>query len=116
EQLLGAGGLMTARELSTTFSFLRPSALVWNYVGSNYLMGETPRPFDLLAWNADGTNLPGPFFTWYFRNTYLENRLQTGQLRICGVAAVLCSLDMPAYLYVSREDIIVACESAYGFT
>jgi len=116
EQLLGAGGLMTARELSTTFSFLRPSELVWNYVGSNYLMGESPRPFDLLAWNADGTNLPGPFFTWYFRNTYLENRLQTGQLRICGVPADLRTLDMPAYLYASREDHIVPWASAYAST
>ncbi|CAM5217486.1 Polyhydroxyalkanoate synthase OS=Castellaniella defragrans OX=75697 GN=HNR28_003207 PE=4 SV=1 [Castellaniella defragrans] len=72
EQQLGSGGLMTARELSTTFSFLRPSELVWNYVDSNYLMGQSPRAFDLLAWNADGTNLPGPFFAWYFRNTYLR--------------------------------------------
>ncbi len=116
EQQLGAGGLMTAGELSTTFSFLRPSELVWNYVGSNYLMGESPRAFDLLSWNADGTNLPGPFFTWYFRNTYLENRLETGQLRICGTAADLRALDMPAYLYASREDHIVPWTSAYAST
>ncbi|WP_368643178.1 PHA/PHB synthase family protein [Castellaniella ginsengisoli] len=116
EQQLGAGGLMTAGELSTTFSFLRPAELVWNYVGSNYLMGESPRAFDLLAWNADGTNLPGPFFTWYFRNTYLENRLGTGQLRICGVPVDLCALDMPAYLYASREDHIVPWTSAYAST
>ena len=116
EQQLGAGGLMTAGELATTFSFLRPSELVWNYVGSNYLLGESPRAFDLLAWNADGTNLPGPFFTWYFRNTYLENRLMTGQLRICGEAADLGALDMPAYLYASREDHIVPWTSAYAST
>ncbi|MGA0583887.1 MAG: alpha/beta fold hydrolase, partial [Castellaniella sp.] len=116
EQQLGAGGLMTAGELSTTFSFLRPSELVWNYVGSNYLMGESPRAFDLLAWNADGTNLPGPFFTWYFRNTYLENRLETGRLRICGTLADLRALDMPAYLYASREDHIVPWTSAYAST
>ncbi|MDY0309145.1 MAG: class I poly(R)-hydroxyalkanoic acid synthase [Castellaniella sp.] len=116
ERQLGAGGLMTAGELATTFSFLRPAELVWNYVGSNYLMGESPRPFDLLAWNADGTNLPGPFFTWYFRNTYLENRLKTGQLRMCGTAADLQALDMPAYLYASREDHIVPWTSAYAST
>ena len=116
EQQLGAGGLMTAAELSTTFSFLRPAELVWNYVGSNYLMGESPRAFDLLAWNADGTNLPGPFFTWYFRNTYLENRLVAGQVRIGGVPVDLAALDMPAYLYASREDHIVPWTSAYAST
>ena len=59
---------------------------------------------------------PGPFFTWYFRNTYLENRLETGQLRICGTAADLRALDMPAYLYASREDHIVPWTSAYAST
>ncbi|WP_345797579.1 class I poly(R)-hydroxyalkanoic acid synthase [Castellaniella sp. MT123] len=116
EQQMGAGGLMTAGELSTTFSFLRPSELVWNYVGSNYLMGESPRAFDLLSWNADGTNLPGPFFAWYFRNTYLENRLKTGKLRVCDQVVDLRTLDMPAYLYASHDDHIVPWGSAYAST
>ncbi|WP_066456531.1 class I poly(R)-hydroxyalkanoic acid synthase [Castellaniella caeni] len=116
DQQLGQGGLLTARELSTTFSFLRPAELVWNYVGANYLMGQTPRAFDLLAWNADGTNLPGPFFAWYFRNTYLENRLKTGQLRVCGQVVDLRTLDMPVYLYASRDDHIVPWGSAYAST
>jgi polyhydroxyalkanoate synthase len=61
--------------LASTFSFLRPNDLVWNYVVGNYLKGETPPPFDLLYWNSDSTNLPGPFYAWYLRNTYLENKL-----------------------------------------
>lgn len=112
-----AGGLMTARELGTTFSFLRPSELVWNYVTSNYMQGQQPRAFDLLAWNADGTNLPGPFFAWYFRNTYLENNLkQPGKVQIDGVPIDLGALAMPAYLYASRDDHIVPWQSAYAST
>lgn len=116
DQQIGSKGLMTAGELSTTFSFLRPGELVWNYVGSNYLMGQSPRAFDLLAWNADGTNLPGPFFTWYFRNTYLENQLETGRLQVCGQTIDLRALDMPVYLYASRDDHIVPWTSAYAST
>ncbi|MER1967033.1 class I poly(R)-hydroxyalkanoic acid synthase [Castellaniella sp. GW247-6E4] len=115
ERQFGLGGLMTARELGTTFSFLRPAELVWNYVASNYMMGEAPRAFDLLAWNADGTNLPGPFFAWYFRNTYLENRLKTpGAVLIGGQPIDLGALRMPTYLYASREDHIVPWTSAYA--
>ena len=75
EKEMGKGGLMKGQDLATTFSFLRPNDLVWNYVVGNYLKGETPPPFDLLYWNSDSTNLPGPFYAWYLRNTYLENNL-----------------------------------------
>jgi len=117
EQQLGAGGLMAARELATTFSFLRPNELVWNYVVGNYLKGQTPEPFDLLFWNADGTNLPGPFFAWYFRNAYLENNLkEPGRVSAAGLPLDLTRLDMPAYVYGSREDHIVPWTSAYAST
>jgi len=62
EQEMGQGGLLKGQDLASTFSFLRPNDLVWNYVVGNYLKGETPPPFDLLYWNSDSTNLPGPFY------------------------------------------------------
>ena len=75
EMQMGKGGLLKGQDLASTFSFLRPNDLVWNYVVGNYLKGETPPPFDLLYWNSDSTNLPGPFYAWYLRNTYFENNL-----------------------------------------
>ncbi len=117
DRQLGKGGLMAARELGTTFSFLRPGELVWNYVVNNYLKGEAPLAFDLLFWNADGTNLPGPFFTWYFRNTYLENNLRVpGRVKVDGHALDLGALAMPAYIYGSQEDHIVPWPAAYAST
>jgi len=117
DRQLGQGGLMPARDLATTFSFLRPNELVWNYVVGNYLKGQTPPAFDLLFWNGDSTNLPGPFFTWYFRNTYLENNLKVpGRAQAAGLGLDLTRLDMPAYLYGSREDHIVPWTSAYAST
>ena len=85
EMQMGSGGLLKGQELASTFSFLRPNDLVWNYVVGNYLKGETPPPFDLLYWNSDSTNLPGPMYAWYLRNTYLENNLvKPGKVTVCG--------------------------------
>ncbi len=122
EQTIGAaspagGGLLKGRDLATTFNFLRPNELVWNYVVGNYLKGDKPPPFDMLYWNADSTNMAGPMYAWYLRNTYLENNLVVpGKVTLCGEKVDLGSFDAPVYLYASREDHIVPWEGAYRST
>lgn len=117
ETQFAQGGLLAARELGNTFAFLRPNDLVWNNVVNNYLKGEAPSAFDMLFWNADGTNLPGPFYAWYLRNTYLENNLKVpGKTQVCGVPLDLTKLSVPTYLYGSREDHIVPWTSAFAST
>jgi len=117
DQQLGKRGIMPGRDLATTFSFLRPNELVWNYVVGNYLKGQTPPAFDLLFWNSDSTNLPGPFFAWYFRHTYLENNLKVpGRVQVSGVPLDLTRLNLPVYLFGAREDHIVPWTSAYAST
>ncbi len=117
EMQMGQGGMLKGQDLASTFSFLRPNDLVWNYVVGNYLKGETPPPFDLLYWNSDSTNLPGPFYAWYLRNTYLENNLvQPGKVTVCGEKIDLRKLDLPVYIYGSREDHIVPIGGAYAST
>lgn len=114
EKSLAKGGLMPGRDLATTFSSLRPNDLVWNYVQSNYLKGKEPPPFDLLYWNSDSTNLPGPMFCFYLRNMYLENKLrQPGALTTAGSKVDLGAIDAPVFIYGSREDHIVPWEAAF---
>jgi polyhydroxyalkanoate synthase len=115
EMALGQGGLLKGKELAATFSFLRPNDLVWNYVVGNYLKGETPPPFDLLYWNSDSTNLPGPMYCWYLRHTYLENNLiKPGKVTVCGEPLDLRKVKLPTFIYASREDHIVPWQSAYS--
>ena len=110
-------GLLKGQELATTFSFLRPNDLVWNYVVGNYLKGDKPPPFDLLYWNSDSTNLPGPFFCWYLRHTYLKNELRVpGKLTVCGEKIDLGKIKAPVFIYGSREDHIVPWQAAFEST
>jgi polyhydroxyalkanoate synthase len=115
EQAPSGPGLLKGKELATTFSFLRPNDLVWNYVVGNYLKGEAPPPFDLLYWNGDSTNLPGPMYCWYLRHMYLNNDLrEPDTLTVCGEKVDLGRIEAPFFIYASREDHIVPWTAAYG--
>ena len=117
EQMIGQRGLMAGRDFASAFSSLRPNDLLWNYVESNYLKGEAPPAFDLLYWNADSTNLPGPMFCYYLRHMYLENALKDpGRLTVAGEKIDLRRITAPAFIYASRDDHIVPWKSAYAST
>jgi polyhydroxyalkanoate synthase len=114
EATIGAGGILPGRDLAFVFSSLRANDLVWPYVVNNYLLGEHPAAFDLLYWNSDSTNLPGPMYCYYLRNTYLENRLrEPGALVNCGVPVDLGKVKLPIFVLATREDHIVPWRSAY---
>ncbi len=114
EKAIGKGGIFSGKDLAFVFSALRANDLVWAYVVNNYLKGKTPAAFDILYWNADSTNLPGPMYCWYVRNMYLENKLrEPGKLTICGVPVNLGSFRLPTYILATREDHIVPWKGAY---
>jgi polyhydroxyalkanoate synthase len=52
-------GIITSRQMGAAFTWMRPDDLIFNYWVNNHLMGDKPPAFDILAWKADGTNLPG---------------------------------------------------------
>lgn len=112
----GAVGLFRGEDMGNTFSLLRPNELWWNYHVDKYLKGKKPRALDLLYWNNDSTNLPGPMYCWYLRHTYLQNDLKSGQLEICGNRLDLSQIEAPAYFLGTKEDHIVPWRSAYAGT
>ncbi len=117
EPQLLAGERVRGAELASAFASLRANDLVWNYVVGNYLKGETPPAFDLLYWNGDSTNLPGPMYVYYLRNMYLDNRLrEPGALTMAGVPVDLSRITVPTYIYASRDDHIVPWRTGYRST
>ena len=104
EQTIGRGGLCRGGSCLRLFD---PSGndLIWPYVVGNYLEGRQPDAFDILYWNADSTNLAGPMYCWYVRNTYLENNLRIpGKTTQCNASVDLLLIDVPTYVLASRED------------
>ncbi|MEO6407634.1 MAG: class I poly(R)-hydroxyalkanoic acid synthase [Burkholderiaceae bacterium] len=117
EASIGQGGILKGAELAQVFAALRANDLIWPYVVNGYLQGKPPPAFDLLFWNGDDTNLPGPMYCWYLRNTYLENKLrEPGATVQCGVPVDLSAIGLPSFVYASRDDHIVPWRTAYAST
>jgi polyhydroxyalkanoate synthase len=112
---IGKGGLLKGSELAQVFASLRANDLIWPYVVKGYLKGQAPPAFDLLYWNSDDTNLPGPMFCWYLRNCYLENTIrEPGGTTQLGEQVDFRRIGVPTFVYASKEDHIVPWKSAYA--
>ncbi|QGM46909.1 class I poly(R)-hydroxyalkanoic acid synthase [Methylocystis heyeri] len=113
EETMAKTGYLEGVKMANTFNMLRPNELVWNYVVNNYLKGESPSAFDLLAWNADSTRIPRANHSFYLRNCYLENNLTRGEMVIDGVKLNLKKVTVPIYEIAAREDHIAPARSVF---
>jgi polyhydroxyalkanoate synthase len=116
-QSLTTDGYLDGRYMAATFNLLRGRDLIWNYVTSNYLLGEDYMPFDLLHWNSDVTNLPAKWHARYLSELYRENRIvDPGALEIGGTPVDLSKVATPAYIQAGREDHIAPPKSVWKIT
>ena len=106
-------GIMPGEIMGETFNWLRPSDLVWRYVVDNYMLGKSPRPFDLLYWNADQTNIPGPTHKTYLEDLYDHNALSRGEFRVFGSPVSMADIKVPVFMQASRSDHICPWQSIY---
>ncbi len=113
EEAMAKTGYLDGVKMANTFNVLRPNELVWNYIVNNYVKGETPSAFDLLAWNADSTRIPSANHSFYLRNCYLENNLARGKLVIDGVTLDLKKVTIPIYEIAAKEDHIAPARSVF---
>ena len=61
ERAAGHHEIVPGTALRSLFALLRPNDLVFNYLVSGWLMGQSPAPFDVLAWNDDATRVTAKF-------------------------------------------------------
>jgi polyhydroxyalkanoate synthase subunit PhaC len=109
-------GIITARQMGSAFTWLRPDDLVFNYWVNNYLMGQPPPAFDILAWNADGTNLPGALHG-QFLDIFAGNRLtRPGQLGVLGTPLHLQTITVPTFVTGAVADHLTPWQGCYRTT
>jgi polyhydroxyalkanoate synthase len=92
---------------------LRANDLIFNYVVSNWLMGEDPPPFDILAWNGDSTRMPATMHSFYLRSLYMRNELARGEMEVAGQQLSLSSVKNDTYVVGAINDHIVPWHGSY---
>lgn len=106
-------GFLDGHKMAMAFNLLRSNDLIWPYVINNYLKGRSPRRFDLLHWNSDGTRMPVACLSFYLRNCYLENKLANGEMVLAGETIDLGNVTVPVYCLATREDHIAPAKSVF---
>jgi polyhydroxyalkanoate synthase len=109
-------GILDGATLGTVFTWLRPNDLVWNYWVNNYLMGNDPPVFDILAWNADSTNLPGKLHGEFL--DVMQNNLLTkpGELTVLGTGVDLRKITLDTYVTGATTDHLTPWKGCYQTT
>ena len=93
------------------FAWLRPNDLIWNYWVNNYLLGNKPPAFDILAWNADTTRLPGQFHCDLLDMLEKNPYVNPGTMKIDGVPIDLSKVQVGAYVIGGITDHITPWKS-----
>lgn len=105
------------RDIANAMAMLHVNESIWNFVVSNYLMGKSPAPFDVLYWNADTQNLPASWYSYYIEEMYMANKLkEPGALTLCGTPVDTRNIDLPCYFLAADGDHIVPWETSFGAT
>src|SRR5690348_7356297 len=116
EKRMERQGVLEGRQMATTFDALRPNDLIFNYVVSNWLLGQDPPAFDILAWNSDNTRMPATMHAFYLRSLYLRNELARGVMEIKGQRLALADVKNHVYVVGAINDHIVPWPASYKTT
>jgi len=116
ERDMAAKGYLEGTQMAVTFDILRANDLIFNYVVSNWLMGEDPPAFDILAWNSDSTRMPAAMHTFYLHHLYLRNELAKGEMELAGQQLSLSDVKNDTYVVGAVNDHIVPWHASYETT
>jgi polyhydroxyalkanoate synthase len=106
-------GYLSSAQMGGAFQMLQSNDLIWSHAIRSYLLGEHEAPFDLMAWDADGTRLPARMHIEYLRRLYLRNELAEGHFPVAGRPVLLDDIKLPMFLVGTERDHIAPWHSVF---
>jgi polyhydroxyalkanoate synthase len=102
--------------MGAVFSWMRPDDLVFNYVVNQWLMGEDPPVFDILAWNADGTNLPARLHEQLLAVFRDNSLMRPGAVTVLGSPVDVAAISVPTFVVGAVNDHLTPWTGCYRTT
>ena len=109
-------GVINGWQMASMFSWLRPNDLVWNYWVNNYLLGQDPPAFDILAWNADQTRLSSRFHHQMLDMVAGNQLVHPGGMTVLGTPIDISRIACDTYVAAGRTDHITPWHACYRTT
>ncbi|MEZ6001096.1 PHA/PHB synthase family protein [Hyphomonas sp.] len=113
ESIMWNRGFLSADEMAGAFQLLRSNDLLWSRMVKEYMMGERPPMFDLMAWNADTTRMPYRMHSEYLKKLYINNDLANGRFMVDGRPVTLQGLRVPVFAVGTEHDHVAPWRSVY---
>jgi polyhydroxyalkanoate synthase len=106
-------GFLDSAQMGGAFQMLRSNDLIWSHAIHDYLLGEQASPFDLMAWNDDGTRLPARMHIEYLRGLFLHNDLAEGRFMVGDKPIELNDIRLPMFVVGTENDHIAPWHSVF---
>jgi polyhydroxyalkanoate synthase len=109
-------GVIDGWQMASMFAWLRPNDLVWNYWVNNYLLGQDPPVFDILAWNADTTRLTSAFHHQLLDMVAGNQLVHPRAMTVLGTPIDLSRITGDTYVVAGMTDHITPWHTCYRST
>jgi polyhydroxyalkanoate synthase subunit PhaC len=110
-----AGQVIPGRSVRTSFAWLRPNDLVFNYLVSGWLLGQDPPSFDVLAWNDDATGVSARF-ALESTELLVDAMARNEPITVLGTPVDLAKVDCDSFHVAGYTDHITPWRAAYTST
>jgi polyhydroxyalkanoate synthase len=107
------GEVIDGKKIGHHFLWMRPKDLVYGNLVNNWVMGESPGAFDLMAWNVDAANISATYTRDSIAMLGSGGLVQSGTATVSGTPIDLSAVKVDNFIVAAQADHITTWRPVY---